>query len=93
MRHGGRFDVDSDEDTDAGSVYDNDMYDGFGADENRYPYNTGDWRQTHDNLIHNIRKAKRAAKSGKRYNSAKSDSFKETKDEGIGMLFATERNG
>lgn len=68
------------------------MFNGMGSpEEDQYPQKTGDWRQTHEELLKNIRKAKQAAQSTqRRYNSATTpstkDTMKENKDEGIGML-------
>ncbi|XP_052805296.1 zinc finger C2HC domain-containing protein T03G11.3-like isoform X2 [Mya arenaria] len=86
LRHGGRFDVDS-EDEVAG---DNDG--GFSPEEDQYPNRSGDWRQTHENLLHNIRRAKRAHKANARpYNSATTPSTtdrtgRENKDEGLAQI-------
>lgn len=88
LRHGGKFDVDSDED-DNTSIYDNDTT--YNSGDEMFGQNTGDWRKTHEDLIHNIRKAKRAAaKSGNgRYSSARSSSTsRDNKDEGIGRVFS-----
>ena len=43
----------------------------FSAEEDQYPQNTGDWRQTHEELLRSIRRAKQAAKhNGYRSGSA-----------------------
>ncbi|KAL4229274.1 DnaJ (Hsp40) [Mactra antiquata] len=92
LRHGGRFDVSDEEEDPTRTDHDpNDIYNGFGSpDEDQYPQKTGDWRQTHEELLKNIRKAKKAAQSTqRRYNSATTATTKdtkETKDDGIAQI-------
>jgi len=78
--------VESEED-DVASIYDNDTSYNSGDDVDFAQTNGGDWRKTHEGLLHNIRKAKRAATKSahKRFNSAKtSSSARDNKDEGLG---------
>lgn len=74
-----------DSDGDA-SVYDNNT--NYDSDDNiPFSQTTGDWRKTHEDLLHNIRKAKRAAtkSANRRQGSAKSSSTaRENRDEGLG---------
>ncbi|XP_052254418.1 uncharacterized protein LOC127860403 isoform X1 [Dreissena polymorpha] len=94
LRHGGRFDVESDTEADATFGDGDDIYHGMGSPaEDQYPQTTGDWRQTHEELIRNIRRAKRAHKMNtRRYNSATmpgtahSRETRDTNDEGIAQV-------
>lgn len=86
LRNGGKFDVSDDEHPD--HVDPDDIFDGMGSpEEDQYPQKTGDWRQTHEELLRNIRRAKRAARaSQRRYSSANTGTSKETKDEELAQV-------
>lgn len=77
LRHGGRFDA-SDEEPD---LKPDDIFDGMGSpEEDQYPQKTGDWRQTHEELLRNIRRAKRAARASQRRYSSATAATSSTKD-------------
>ncbi|XP_053409057.1 zinc finger C2HC domain-containing protein T03G11.3-like isoform X2 [Mercenaria mercenaria] len=91
LRHGGRFDVSDDEKNE--KAHADDSFDRMSTpEEDQYPQRTGDWRQTHEELLRNIRRAKRAAHaSQRRYNSATTASTKDTerdsaRDEGVAQV-------
>lgn len=72
VRREGRFDISSDDD-EVDNTTANEIFGDSGSPfEDQYPQKSGDWRQTHEELLRNIRRAKRAAHTNKRrYNSAK----------------------
>ncbi|XP_060586204.1 zinc finger C2HC domain-containing protein 1A-like isoform X2 [Ruditapes philippinarum] len=91
LRHGGRFDA-SDEEPEPKHKPE-DIFSGKGSpEEDQYPQRNGDWRSTHEELLRNIRRAKRAAKaSQRRYSSATTPSTKDSaresaRDDGVAQI-------
>ena len=90
LRRGGKFEASDDEG-------DNFPDRSFSPEEDQYPSKTsGDWRQTHENLLHNIRRAKQAARVRPPSNSAPSNSAREKnsqfEDEGLGIIIIKKIN-